>query len=88
MKIGDLVKFVGDVDFYRGRIGIICDVSNPHNIKKNRTNINNCVLVYFPNATNKARATTWWSPRRGVGVRSKMSNELHPMNLSELDVIS
>ena len=32
MKEGDLVKFVGDANFYKGRIGVVCKLYSTHGI--------------------------------------------------------
>jgi hypothetical protein len=68
MKAGDLVKFVGDATFYKGRVGTVCKLYSIHNSRRRPDS----AMVYFAGAESEGRA------RRG----------LHPMALTELEVIS
>lgn len=72
MRQGDLVKFVGDAKFYKGRIGTVCKLYSIHNNELSGHRRPDSAMVYFPGAENEGRA------RRG----------LHPMALTELEVIS
>ena len=79
MKAGDLVKFVGHANFYKGRMGIIQSLYSTHNIKKNCLATPNSALVYFAGAEGQGR------DREGLG---QTHDGLHPMALDELEVIS
>lgn len=73
MKIGNLVKFVGDANFYKGRIGVVTKLYNAWNV----TDPPKSALVYFPGAEGQGRDV---SPRRNVGD--------HPMALKELEIVA
>jgi hypothetical protein len=47
MKVGDLIKFVGHANFYKGHIGIVCEV------------FENCAqsMIYFPDAIGQGRVS-------------------------------
>ena len=78
MKEGDLVKFVGAANFYKGRLGVVCRLYSTHGIKKSGVEPPNSALVYFAGAENQGRAT------RAIGTRK---SGLHPMALDELEVV-
>jgi len=82
MKAGDLVKFVGDASFYKGRIGVVCKLYSIHNVRKNGVANNDSALVYFAGAENQGRA----APDGMTGIRSAKSG-LHPMALTELEAV-
>lgn len=79
MKPGDLVKFVGNANFYKGRAGIVQSLYSTHNIKKNGLVPPTSALVYFAGAEGHGR------DKEGLG---QTQNGLHPMGLDELEVIS
>lgn len=79
MKAGDLVKFVGVANFYKGRIGVVCSLYSTHGIKKNGMEVPNSALVYFAGAERQGRAAH--------GNRGQGKSGLHPMSLTELEVI-
>ena len=76
MKEGDLVKFVGDANFYKGRIGVVCKLYSTHGVSLNGVVNNNSALVYYAGAEKAGRALV-------PGVKSG----LHPMALDELEVV-
>jgi len=78
MKEGDLVKFVGVANFYKGRLGVVCRLYSTHGIKKNGVQKPNSALVYFAGAENQGRA----EPMKGT-----RKSGLHPMALDELEVV-
>ena len=82
MKAGDLVKFVGDATFYKGRVGVVCKLYSIHNVRKNGVTHNDSALVYFAGAENEGRA----APDGMTGIRSAKSG-LHPMALTELEAV-
>ena len=53
MKEGDLVKFVGDANFYKGRIGVVCKLYSIHNVRKNGVVHNDSALVYYAGAEGR-----------------------------------
>ena len=71
MKVGDLVKFVGDARFYKGRIGAIVKTwpAGPSH---------GSAYVYFPGAEGQGR------DQAGLG---QTCNGLHTMAFAELEVI-
>ena len=85
MKEGDLVKFVGDANFYKGRIGVVCKLYSTHGIERNGIETPNSALVYYAGAENEGRAD------RGSITRSEYNrfgkSGLHPMALAELEVV-
>ena len=76
MKAGDLVKFVGHANFYKGRIGVVCKLYSTHGISLNGVVNNNSALVYFAGAEKAGRAS-----------HSHVKSGLHPMSLDELEAI-
>ena len=79
MKEGDLVKFVGDASFYKGRIGVVCKLYSIHNVRKNGVVHNDSALVYYAGAERAGRA--------GRALQPEVKSGLHPMALSELEVV-
>ncbi len=82
MKEGDLVKFVGDANFYKGRVGVVCKLYSTHNVSLSGQCVPNSALVYFAGAENEGRA----APDGMTGIRSVKSG-LHPMALTELEAV-
>ena len=80
MKEGDLVKFVGHANFYKGRLGVVCRLYSTHGngIRKTGARPPNSALVYFAGAENQGRA----EPMKGT-----RKSGLHPMALDELEVV-
>jgi len=76
MKAGDLVKFVGDANFYKGRIGVVCKLYSIHNVSKNGVAHNDSALVYYAGAERAGRA-----------LQPEVKSGLHPMALTELEVV-
>ena len=76
MKEGDLVKFVGDASFYKGCIGVVCKLYSIHNVRKNGVVHNDSALVYYAGAERAGRA-----------LQPDVKSGLHPMALSELEVV-
>jgi len=76
MKEGDLVKFVGDANFYKGRIGVVCKLYSTHGISLSGVVNNNSALVYFAGAEKAGRA-----------LQPEVKSGLHPMALDELEVV-
>ena len=82
MREGDLVKFVGHANFYKGRIGVVCKL-----YKINRTNEAgkpDSALVYFAGAEKQGRAKPLSSA--GTSLRHHKSG-LHPMAIDELELV-
>ena len=77
MKPGDLVKFVGDANFYKGRIGVVCKLYSIHNVSKNGVARDDSALVYYAGAERAGRA-----------LQPEVKSGLHPMALSELEVLN
>ena len=85
MKAGDLVKFVGDATFYKGRVGVVCKLYSIHNVRKNGVPKNDSALVYFAGAENQGRD----APRSpGCVPPRHHKSGLHPMALNELEVVN
>ena len=78
MKEGDLVKFVGVANFYKGRLGVVCRLYSTEYGALKRPAPPNSALVYFAGAENQGRAT------HAIGTRK---SGLHPMALDELEVV-
>jgi hypothetical protein len=77
MKEGDLVKFVGHANFYKGRIGVICKLYSIHNVKLNgKPRAPDSALVYYAGAEKAGRASD-----------PHVKSGLHPMALAELEAI-
>jgi hypothetical protein len=76
MKEGDLVRFVGDARFYKGRIGVVCRLYSTHNIRLNGVVNNDSALVYYAGAEKAGRA-----------LQPEVKSGLHPMGLDELEVV-
>ena len=73
MKEGDLVKFVGVANFYKGRVGVVCRLYHTHGLRAHgRSAPPDSALVYFAGAENQGRA----EPMRGT-----RKSGLHPMAL-------
>ena len=84
MKEGDLVKFVGDANFYKGRIGVVCRLYSTHDAAMNGRVPPNSALVYYPGAEFQGRAL----PRTSAGTPLRHHKSgLHPMALDELEVV-
>ena len=84
MKEGDLVKFVGVANIYKGRIGVVCRLYSTHGIRKNnRPAPANSALVYFAGLESAGRAASTPSDRR-----QPRKSGLHPMALDELEVVT
>ena len=78
MKEGDLVKFVGHANFYKGRVGIVCKLYNTHNVRlSGKAPVPNSALVYFAGAENAARA-----------LQPDVKSGLHPMAIDELELVN
>ena len=78
MKEGDLVKFVGDASFYKGRVGVVCKLYSIHNVKLNgEVRTPDSALVYYAGAEKAGRA-----------LQPRVKNGLHPMALAELEVVN
>ena len=86
MKEGDLVKFVGDANFYKGRIGVVCRLYSIHGIKRNGVEKPDSALVYYAGAENDGRAARDSMTRNEY--RRHGTSGLHPMALAELEVIT
>ena len=85
MKAGDLVKFVGDATFYKGRVGVVCKLYSIHNVSKNGRSVPpDSALVYYPGAEFQGRALP--ETPAGTPLRHHKSG-LHPMALDELQVV-
>ena len=85
MKEGNLVKFVGVANIYKGRIGVVCRLYNIHNLRKNnRPAPPDSALVYFAGLENAGRAA---HPRDRFS-HSPHKSGLHPMALDEIEVVS
>jgi hypothetical protein len=83
MKVGDLVKFVGVANVYKGRIGVVCRLYSTHGIRKNnRPALPDSALVYFAGLESAGRAASTPSDRR-----QPRKSGLHPMALDELEAI-
>ena len=82
MKEGDLVKFVGHANFYKGRLGVVCRLYSTSTrysgIRKSGAVAPDSALVYFAGAENQGRA----EPMKGT-----RKSGLHPMALDELEVV-
>ena len=77
MKEGDLVKFVGDANFYKGRVGVVCKMYSTHGVKLNGVTNNNSALVYYAGAEKAGRAA-----------HPHVKSGLHPMALDELEIVN
>tara|TARA_R110002110_G_scaffold38547_2_gene125694 strand:+ start:454 stop:696 length:243 start_codon:yes stop_codon:yes gene_type:complete len=80
VKAGDMVRFVGHANFYKGRIGVVCKIYG--------TSLHaapDSALVYFAGAERQGRATPLKSVHRPAGRHAKSG--LHPMALDELKKI-
>ena len=78
MKEGDLVKFVGHANFYKGRVGIVCKLYSFHNVRLNgKPHAPDSALVYFAGAENAARA-----------LQPDVKSGLHPMAIDELELVN
>ena len=78
MKEGDLVKFVGHANFYKGRIGVVCKLYSIHNLKLNgKVRTPDSALVYFAGAEKAGRAA-----------HPHVKSGLHPMALDELEIVN
>jgi len=77
MKEGDLVKFVGDANFYKGRVGVVCKLYSTHNVSLSGQCVPNSALVYFAGAEKAGRA-----------LQPEVKSGLHPMGLDELEMIN
>ena len=87
MKVGDLVRFIGVDQFYEGRTGTVCSLYNTRGYIRHDLENNNCALVYFPGAEKTGRAQSGSADRSRV-TQTPTKSGLHPMGLSELEVIS
>ncbi len=85
MKEGDLVKFVGHANFYKGRIGVVCRLYSTHGIRRNGVETPNSALVYYAGAENDGRASRSGMTRNEY--RNHGNSGLHPMALDELEVV-
>ena len=85
MKVGDLVKFVGYANFYKGRIGVVCRLYSTHAAAMNGRPVPpNSALVYYPGAEFQGRAL----PRTSAGTPLRHHKSgLHPMALDEREAI-
>ena len=78
MKEGDLVKFVGHANFYKGRVGIVCKLYNTHNVRlSGKPRAPDSALVYYAGAEKAGRAS-----------HPHVKSGLHPMALDELELIN
>ena len=88
MKEGDLVRYVGAANTYKGRLGVVCRLYNTHGtIKNKRPAPPNSALVYFAGLENAGRADPGQTQRGTVSRRSPHKSGLHPMALDELEVV-
>ena len=78
MKEGDLVKFVGHANFYKGRIGVVCKLYNTQNVRLNgKAPAPDSALVYYAGAESAGRASD-----------PHVKSGLHPMALDELEMVN
>ena len=75
MREGDLVKFVGDANFYKGRIGVVCKLYSTR-YTKGRPAPPDSALVYYAGAEKEGRA-----------LQSDVKSGLHPMAIDELELV-
>jgi len=75
MKEGDMVRFVGHANFYKGRIGVVCKLYSIRHTK-GRPAPPDSALVYYAGAERAGRA-----------LQPDVKSGLHPMSLEELEVI-
>ena len=75
MKVGDLVKFVGVANYYKGSVGIITKMYNTHGIKKNGQLHSNSAIVYVPDRPE------------GRSLQQGTTPGFHPLCLTELEVV-
>ena len=75
MQVGDLVKFVGDASFYKGRVGVVCKLYSIHNVKLSGHTHPDSAMVYYAGAEQQGRALA-------------VMSGLHPMALDELEVVN
>ena len=84
MKEGDLVKFVGDANFYKGRVGVVCKLYSTHNVSLSGRMVPDSALVYYAGAESAGRAIP---DGQGRTTGRHGRSGLHPMGLDELEVV-
>ena len=75
MQVGDLVKFVGVANYYKGSMGIITKMYSTHGVKKNGKLHLNSAIVYMPERPE------------GRSLQQGSASCFHPLCLTELEIV-